>query len=49
MNTAQIYGNLRLIMNLPKIIDHIKGAWENKSTEHTYMRILRRGTPTTEY
>lgn len=35
--------------DLLKITDHINGAWENKSSEHTYMKILRRGTPSSEY
>lgn len=28
--------------DLPTLTDHIKGAWENRASEQTYMKILRR-------
>lgn len=29
--------------DLPKIAEHVKGAWENRETSQTYMRLLRKG------
>jgi hypothetical protein len=33
--------------DLPNITDHIKGAWETRNSETTYMKILRRGVVAT--
>jgi hypothetical protein len=33
--------------DLPSLTDHIKGAWETRNTENTYMKILRRGVAAT--
>jgi hypothetical protein len=32
--------------NMPELRDFIKGAWENRASEQTYMKLLRRSRPT---
>ncbi len=29
--------------DLKSLIDHIKGAWDNRGSEQTYMKILKKG------
>lgn len=33
--------------DLPNIRDHIKGTWDTRQNENTYMKILRRGAVVT--
>ena len=34
--------------DLEKLIEHINGAWENRTSEQTYMKILKRGLQNSE-
>jgi hypothetical protein len=34
--------------DVPDLIEHFKAAWENRSSEQTYMKILRRGNLTSQ-
>ena len=34
--------------DLPNLTDHIKGAWESRDSDSTYMKILKRGVPAIE-